>query len=1088
MTRLSLRSLFAGLLVVPLVAAPLSAQRRGRGGPPPAPQPLHFQFTGPSSGGRIASIAGVPGDTAVWYLGSSSGGVWKSIDGGHSFGPVFDREPVQAIGALAVAPSEHNIVWAGTGEAWAIRDADVMGDGIYKSTDGGMTWTNMGLRETGRIGRVIVNPTNANIVYVCALGRTTGPQQERGVYRTMDGGKSWQRVLFVDDNTGCSGLSLDLENPAVLFAGMWEVQMHTYAEIGGGPSSGIYVSRDSGATWSKVEDPGLPHSPLGKIDVAVAPTASNRVYALIQTADQGSVWRSDDGGHHWHVVSHNRLLIGRAGYYIHLAVSSGNADEVLLANSAFYRSVDGGRTWQSEPWGGDNHDIWIDPLDPSHFGLTYDGGASVTTDHGRTLTRIAIPNAQAYHVAVDNQVPYWVYTNRQDDGTMRGPSDAVEAPTSATRIIAFDTATGAEVSPGGRGGRGGRGGFGGFGGRGGFGGFQRTAPWEHNLGGCESGFTVPDPTDPDIVWATCYANEVSRWDARTGLARAVSPWIHTLDFAPDQAKYRCHWTPPLAIDPFDHNTVYYGCQVIFKTTNGGQSWSVISPDLSTQDPSRIVSSGGLVGDNLGQFAGEVVFAIAPSPIQRGLIWAGTNDGKVWYTRDGGAHWNDVTQNVHMPAWGTVRQISPSVFDPGTAYMAVDYHLMDDRDPFIYKTTDYGKTWTKISDALPHGGPLDYVMSVVENPNRQGMLFAGTGHAFYYSMDDGTHWTHFQGGLPAAPVTWIVVPKLWHDVVVSTYGRGIWIMHDITRLEQKDRMPVDAAVYFYAPRPGWRLARSGNAEFLFHLRSAPKDSVELEISDSRGAVIRTMRQAGRAGDNMMQWNLQYDEPVQVALRTVAPDNPYIWDEARFKGKDTRPVLHWGIEGTVHAGPLAVPGKYTAKLTVDGRSYTRPFEVVTDPALKTSPADLEASLAMQIKIRGDLSRTAEMINRLEVMRHALEVQTKAAAGNDGRVKELTAMNDRLLGIETKLISREDLNSDDKYFVTADHGYMSLIWLYAEVGTGGGDVAGGANYKPTDTSHQVLRLIEDYLAKGTSAYDAFMKNDLPAYNKLVGGKIIP
>ena len=494
MISLRLRSVLAGLLIVPVAAAPSLAQRRGRGGPPPAPQPLHFQFVGPASGGRIASISGVPGDTAVWYLGSASGGVWKSVDGGHSFGPVFDKEPVQAIGALAVAPSDPKIVWAGTGEAWAIRDADVMGDGVYKSTDAGMTWQHMGLDQTGRIGRIIVNPTNPDIVYVCALGRATGPQQERGVYRTMDGGKTWTRVLFVDENTGCSGLTLDPHNPAVLFAGMWELQMHTYAEYSGGPSSGIYVTRDSGATWTHVEDAGLPHEPLGKIDVAVAPSASNRVYALIQTADQGSVWRSDDGGHTWHVVSWSRLLIGRAGYYIHLVVNSGNADEVLVANSSFWRSTDGGKTWESMPWGGDNHDIWMDPISPDHFGITYDGGASVTTDHGRTMTRIGIPNAQMYHVAVDNQVPYWVYGNRQDDGTMRGPSDAVEAPNGfdPTRIISFDSSA---MNQNGRGGRGGRGG-GGFGGRGGFGaGFTRTATWDHNLGGCESGFTIPDPTD-----------------------------------------------------------------------------------------------------------------------------------------------------------------------------------------------------------------------------------------------------------------------------------------------------------------------------------------------------------------------------------------------------------------------------------------------------------------------------------------------------------------------------------------------------------------------------------------------------------------
>ncbi len=1079
-----IRCALAGALVLPLIAAPALAQRRGRGGPPPAPQPLHFQFVGPSSGGRIASISGVPGDTAVWYLGSASGGVWKSIDGGHSFGPVFDNQPVQAIGALAVAQSDHDVVWAGTGEAWAIRDADVMGDGVYKSTDGGIHWQHMGLDQTGRIGRIIINPTNADIVYVCALGRTTGPQQERGVYRTMDGGKTWNRVLFVDENTGCSGLSLDLHNPAVLFAGMWQVEMHTYAELGGGPSSGIYVSRDSGATWTHVQDAGLPHEPLGKIDVAVAPTASNRVYALIQTPNQGSVWRSDDGGHTWKVVSWNRLLIGRAGYYIHLVVNSGNADEVLVANSSFFKSTDGGRTWQSQPWGGDNHDIWMDPLSPDHFALTYDGGASVTADHGESLTRISIPNAQMYHVAVDQQVPYWVYGNRQDDGTMRGPSDAVEAPTSATQIIAFDS-TGAVES---RGGRGGRGGFGGRG-RGGFGGgFTRTATWDHNLGGCESGFTLPDPTDPDIVWATCYANEVSRYDAKTGLARAVSPWIHLLDFAPTEAKYRCHWTPPLAIDPFDHNTVYYGCQVVFKTSNGGQSWTVISPDLSTRDSSRIVSSGGLVGDNLGQFAGEVVFALAPSSIQRGLIWAGTNDGKVWYTRDGGAHWEDVSKNVGMPAWGTVREISPSVFDPGTAYMAVDYHMMDNRKPYIYKTTDYGKSWTRISDALPQDHPLDYVMTVAENPNRKGMLFAGTGHAFYYSMDDGQHWTHFQTGLPAAPVTWIQVPKAWHDVVVSTYGRGVYILHDITTLEQRDQVPANATAYFYAPRPAFRQARSGDARFLFMSKAAPSDSVELQIADAHGTVVRTMKQAGRRGENLITWNLQYDGPDQPELRTPAPDNPHIFEEARFKDKDVRPVDHWGIQGTQRQGPLAVPGKYTAKLTVDGQTFTRPFEILTDPALTTAQADLEASLQMQIKIRDDLNTTVRMINRLEVMRHALDEQAKAAAGNDAKLKEISALGDKMFNVELKLISRENLNSDDKYFVNADKVYMNLIWLYAETGLGGGDVAGGANYKPTNTTHEVLQMIETDLNAGKAAYDALMKNDLATFNRLTGAKIIP
>src|SRR5260221_305110 len=520
---------------------------------------MRFRFVGPKVGNRIASVAGIPGDPSTYYAGAASGGIFKSIDGGNAWLPIFDSQPVAAIGALAVAPSNPSIVWAGTGEAWAIRDSDVIGDGVYKSTDAGRTWTHMGLDETGRIGRIIVNPENADNVFVCAVGRTTGPQQERGVYRT-----------------------------------------------------------------------------------------------------------NDDGGTNWRVVNWDRALIGRAGYYIRLAVSPANENEVLVANSSFHQSVDGGETFRSVPWGGDTHDIWWDTKDPDRFVITHDAGMNITTVHGRGFNRVTLPIGQMYHVAVDNQVPYWVYGNMQDSSsTMRGPSTS------------------------------------GLSG-GGFGGARREdIGWERNMGGCESGFTIPDPTDPNIVWATCYGSEVTRLDAETKLARSVSPWLHTLDSPPNDAKYRCHWTPPLAIDPFDHNTVYFSCQVIFKTSNGGQSWNVISPDLSTQDPKRVVPSGGIVGDNLGQFYGEVVFSICPSQIQKGLILAGNNDGLGRYTKDGGAHWTNVTKNIAgMPAWGTIASIEPSHFDAGTAYISVDLHLMDNRDPYLYKTTDFGQTWKPIATGLP----------------------------------------------------------------------------------------------------------------------------------------------------------------------------------------------------------------------------------------------------------------------------------------------------------------------------------------------------------------------------------------------------
>src|SRR5208282_498493 len=441
---------FSLLLVVSAFAAPGFAQRRFQ---QQDEDTFRFRFVGPSIGNRVASVAGIPGDPSTYYAGAASGGVWKTTDGGNRWSPIFDKEPVQAIGALAVAPSDPRVVWAGTGEAWAIRDVDVMGNGVYKSTDAGKTWTHSGLDETGRIGRIIVNPTNPDIVFVCALGRLTGPQQERGVYRTTDGGQHWDRVLFADENTGCSGLTMDAHNPRTLFAGVWQAEMHTYAELSGGPGSGVYVTHDGGTKWTRIEGHGMPKPPVGKIDVAIAPTNPNRVFALIQTKDQGSLWRSDDGGENWSAVNYARALIGRAGYYIRIAVSTGNDNEVYISNSDFHESLDAGETFRSVPWGGDNHDIWVDPLNPDRIVVTDDGGLNISTVHGRGFNRVQLPIGQMYHVAVDNQVPYYFYSNMQDDGNMRGPSTS----------------------------------FGGFG----FGRFAEVG-WDHAMGGCESGFTLPD--------------------------------------------------------------------------------------------------------------------------------------------------------------------------------------------------------------------------------------------------------------------------------------------------------------------------------------------------------------------------------------------------------------------------------------------------------------------------------------------------------------------------------------------------------------------------------------------------------------------
>jgi hypothetical protein len=1100
---------------------PAAGQRGGGGGGVPQSQPvapLRFRYMGPAPAGRVAAAVGVPGDSTTYYLGSASGGVWKSTDGGESFIPVFDDQPVAAIGALAVAPSDPAQVWAGTGEAWVIRDSDIMGDGVYKSTDAGATWKNMGLGETGRIGRVIVHPTNPNIVFVCAIGRVTGPQPDRGVFRTTDGGATWQRVLFVNADTGCSGLSMDANDPNTLVAGTWQVVLHTWGEFSGmwpgytgTPGSGVYISHDGGTKWAKV-DVGMPRPPVGKIDVAIAPSNSKRIYALIQTADQGSLWRSEDGGATFKVVSWDRTLIGRAGYYIRLAVNPTNPDDVFVLNSGYHRSADGGATFSGGGGGGgagcgDCHDVWIDPRNAARVVLTDDGGAQISTGQGSVI-RVSLPNGQMYHVATDNRVPYWIYSNRQDDGTMRGPSTTPEQ-TGRGCLPEPPGAALAPAPPAGRAGRGGGGAAGrgaavaapspcgsttgavgpaAGGGRGG--GRGGTLAWQPGIGGCESGFTLPDLNDPDIVWASCYGNEVTRFDNRLGRARSVSPWIHTLDSEPNKAKYRCHWTPPLAIDPFDTKTVYYGCQVIFKTSDGGQNWSVISPDLSTQDPTRIVSSGGIVGDNLGQFYGELVFAIAPSKIQRGLIWAGTNDGKLWNTRDGGGHWTDVTKNVTgLPAWGTISQIDPSNFAAGTAYVAVDAHLNDDRKPYLFKTADFGQTWTRLSDTLPQGHPLDYVKSVAENPNKAGMVFAGTGHGFFYSMDDGAHWTRFKDGLPPAPVTWITIQKPAHDVVISTYGRGLFILPDITILEQTGQPMPPPVTRLFTPKPAFRMARSGQAEFLFSLASASPEPVRVEVLDGNGQLVRQLDvQGARAGLNRAEWDLRYEAPRTVALRTTPKENPEIWQETRFRGRDTRPVVHWGIGGTQTTGPIAAPGKYSVRLTVAGQTFTEPFDVLKDPAIPSSDADLVASTQVQIRIRDDMNAAADMANRLEVARKQVEDLLKANRGKDELEKPLLDLDKKLMDVELQVITRSDMMSDDKYYPEQYRVYMNLIWLNGVVNNGAGDVAGGAEYRPTTASVQVLDLIEKDLATAKAGFTTAVDKDLAAFNAAMAGKLPP
>src|SRR5437764_611768 len=648
---------------------------------------LHFRHVGPV-GNRAAAIVGEPGNPLVVYIGAASGGIWKTTDGGTRWKPVFDDQDVSAVGALAIAPTQHETVWAGTGEPWLIRPFHAMGDGVYKSTNGGRTWSRMGLEQTGHIARIIVDPHDANIVFACAVGQAYRTQRERGIFKTTDGGKTWQQALFVNENTGCSELSMDAHDSQTLFAGTWQVDIKTWGLNSGGLGGGVYVTHDGGATWNKVVGHGLPdaNQPVGKTAVQVAPSNSDRVYALIEQQTP-TLYRSEDGGRNWRVVNREHVMAERAPYYTRFGVSPDNDNLLYCVSVSYSISRDGGESFAKNiiPAGGDNHDIWIDPTNPNRILVANDGGGSISLDRGASYYRVVLPIAQIYHVFTDTQIPYYVYGNRQDGPSFMGPSNNLE------------------------------------GGAGLFGGGITSGEWR-SYGGCESGFGVPDPADFNIVWSGCYNGGLDRADMRSGQARSVEIWPDaTYGWTPADVKYRWHWTFPITISPHDHNTVYVGSQVVHVTTDGGQSWKDISPDLTTNDKAHQQNSGGIASDNLMTFDGATLYAIAESPLQKGVIWTGTNDGQVQITRDGGAHWSNVTKSIPgLPPWGTVFNIEASHFDAGTAYITVDLQQVGNYDPFVYKTTDFGQSWKLISATVPKS-VSSFAHCIREDPVRKGML-------------------------------------------------------------------------------------------------------------------------------------------------------------------------------------------------------------------------------------------------------------------------------------------------------------------------------------------------------------------------------
>jgi len=1017
---------------------------------------MRYRFIGPG-GNRVSAVAGEPGNPHVYYAGAASGGLWKSTDGGTHWKPIFDDQNVQSIGSIAISKKRPHTLWVGTGEPF-IRSNVSIGNGIYKSTDGGETWHHMGLRKTGRIGRIEIDPRDNDVVYACAQGTDYGPQPERGVFKTTDGGKTWKKILSVDEHTGCSGLDMDNNNPDILFAGMWQYYLKTWGQFSGGPGSGVFVTRDGGDHWKRLTpEDGLPHSPLGKIDVAVAPSNSNRVYALIETGGRGSLWRSNDGGHRWYNVSRSRLINERPHYYTRMLVDPEDAETVWFPSNSVWGTSDGGETIERLHWGGDDHDMWADPTNRNRMMIGDDGGLLISENHGKSWDRIVLPIGQMYHVAVDDDIPYHVYSNMQDDGSVMGPSNNL-------------------------------------------GGYGIPSSIWHSTAGCESGFSIPDTVSDRWVWAGCYSGEVEVYDRKTKHKRSVTPWPDkSLDSPAKVLKYRWNWTQPIAISPNDHNKVYVGSQYVHMTTDRGQHWKVISPDLTLNDTTRMGSSGGLTPDNLGVEYWGTLFAIAESPVKAGVIWAGSNDGLVHVTTNGGESWQNVTKNIpDLPKYGTISNIEPSHFKAGKAYISVDFHQVDNRDPYIYKTSDYGKHWTKITDGIKHS-MLSYVHNVAEDPHRPGLLFAGTENSLYMSLDDGEHWQSFQNNLPPAPVTWITVQPEFHDLVLSTKGRGLYIMDNITPLEQLDKNITKDDSYLFKPRDAYRfrsirqyrgsaddLSRGKNprygASINYYVGSDNSKPVQISILNASGDVVRQLHGSGSKGIHRVWWNLRYPDTKEVKLRTTPDSHPHIWEEKRFNGDKTREIYHWGISEPKR-GPLVAPGQFTVRMKIGDKTTTRTLNVLKDPNTQGSLADVQAETDMWMNVYHDINHVVDMINRIEVIRKQIENlpdYIHGRADSDEIIKHANVLDRKAHSVENKLFQKYLAAGDTKTYPDQLKLYLKLVWFAGEVGTGAGDVAGDPGYPPTSQEKEVYDLISKRLDKANSEFNELMNQEVSAFNQ--------
>jgi photosystem II stability/assembly factor-like uncharacterized protein len=1044
---------------------------------PPEFAAVKYRLVGPYAGGRVSRACGVPGDPLTYYAATASGGVWKSVDGGLTWKPIFDDQPTASIGSIAVAESDPNVVYVGSGEA-NIRGNVSPGAGIFKSTDAGKSWKHV-WKQVGQIGTVAIHPKNPDVCFAAVLGHAFGPNQERGVYRTTDGGKTWQKVLYKNDETGCSDVAIDPNNPRVIFAGMWQTRRRPWEHTSGGPGGDLYVSRDGGDTWESLKTPkkkpnddpdkknGLPAGIWGKVGVAVAPSDSSRVYAIIE-AEKGGLFRSDDGGENWSLATDDRNIRQRAWYYSTLTVHPTNADEIWAPQVPMLKSTNGGKSFATVRGfhHGDHHDLWIDPKNPKRMINANDGGVDISTDGGKTWFAPPLPITQFYHVHADNHTPYRVMGCMQDLGSSSGPSHSL------TGGIALSDWT--------------------------------------RVGGGEAGHAVSDPKDPNIVYAGEYGGIMTRFDRRTNQARNISvAQYNPSGIEPEKHKYRFQWTAPILVSQHT-GAVYHAANFLFRTTDGGKTWEKVSPDLTRNDKHKQQWSGGpITGDNTGAETYCTIFALGESPKQKGLIWAGSDDGRVHLTQDDCKTWTDVTANVpDLPDWGTVECIEASPHDAGTAYLVVDNHRMDDYRPHVWKTTDFGKSWAKIVDGLDAGTHCNVVR---EDPKKKGQLYLGTERGIQYSTDGGKTWKPLQLNLPTVPVADLQVKD--NDLVVGTHGRSFWILDDLTVIRDWKPELKDKPVHLYPIQPATKWTLGGGslganrststrnpdagAVVWFHLKEELKEDATLEVQAADGKVVAKAKAkakkkpAPKDGDKPAEGEAPAEPPAGGGGSDEADDeddenqekkerklpakvglNKFVWDFTH-DGADTIPGAKVDA-GNPGMNIPAAPGKYTIKLTVGKESLTTMVEVKPDGRIDPKTTTFEQE-QLSLKVRDHIQQLTDTVLRLRAVQKQIGMRKELFKDNDAakqQLKDESAFAKKLSALEEKLHNPKAKVVYDVF--AAKPGamlYSQLTWLLGNVIDGDG----GPTKAQTELEAELAKTLGEYVGE----FDKLVREELAKVN---------